>query len=146
MFLIPEVGLCLILLNVVSYVSWYHIHNKTGGCKCHTRTQRLPYAAPCDHVCSKYIAKALPQTPAVTAFMRSKVVQAGKAPMTLWTLVFMMDHKARDTRHCALQKHKYRFWDCIYIFQNKEQAPICSIYLRYKTSTYFMKLLHYIAL
>ena len=38
--------------------------------------------------------------------MNSQVVHAGIASMTLQTLVFTRDGKARATRLCALQKHK----------------------------------------
>ena len=44
--------------------------------------------------------------PSVCGFVYSQGVQTCIAPMTLRTLVFI---EARATRHCALQKHKYRF-------------------------------------
>ena len=46
--------------------------------------------------------------PFVCGFMGSQGVRMGIAPITLRTLVFN-----RATGHCALQKHKYRFCNCL---------------------------------
>ena len=46
--------------------------------------------------------------PSVCGFVGSQAGQRRIAPMTLRTLVFN-----RATRHCALQKHKYRVSDCL---------------------------------
>ena len=56
-----------------------------------------------DWRCGEAFAASL--APVRVAPMGSQCVQTRVAPMTLWTVVFI---KAWATRHCALQKHKYR--------------------------------------